>query len=166
MKVMSGVLTTRIKEGNDTVKIINNKSFGSTQLDLSYDVIENVDKSTLDKYMLKKNDVIIMCVEPFKVGFINEDGVLATNALLKITSNLLTSKEVYKLLNTQKFRRHIQNSTEGTNIKRLSARHINDFVYDESDYKNADLYYELHELISIRNKELDNIKKMAKILCQ
>lgn len=166
MNTMTGVLTTRILTGNDSVKILNNKSFSESGLKLTYDTLENIDCSNLEKYLLKKNDIIIMCVEPFNVGYILEDNVLATNALLKVTDEKLNSKEIYKILNTKKFKKYISNSTEGTNIKRLSAKHIKGFNYSPDDCKNADLYFELNQLIDIKNEDLENINDLANVLCQ
>lgn len=165
MEAISGILSTRLPKGNDSVKILNNSSISNDTFNLICDVKERVDKSALAKYMLHPGDVIILGIEPFKVAYIHEEGILATNSIYRIVDERLSSKEIYKLLNSNSFRNYLLKSIEGTGIKRLSSKHISEFKYERSDFDNAEIYYELKQLINNQYEKTELLRKLEKVIC-
>lgn len=166
MKAISGILVTRVPDGEDTVKILNNNSFADNKFDPSYEVLENKDIKEVEKYLLKKGDVAIMSIEPFYVVYITEDNVLATSVLYKVIDNVLSNVEIYKLLNTKKFRAHIEQNIEGTSLKRLSSKNVSDFKYDKSDYEDAEFYFSTIQLLKNNRQKLDTLLEVEKKLCE
>lgn len=154
--VESGLLTTRIPEGNDEVKFLTNTSFNSTCISESFE-IKKCNEEKVKKYFLKKGDIIIRNVDPFKPLYINEDNVVMTNFAFKLSvkNNAISGEDLLELLCTSDFRSHIKREVKGTGILRISKRELENYEVKEFNQQINEFKFKTRKLINLKRKEID-----------
>lgn len=147
-----GINSHRIPAGDYKVKMLamsDIKTFG-IQNEFS---TKMVDYEAIKKYLVPKGTIVIKNSGNYNVLYINQDDVLITDIAIKITSNNLSSEQIFKLLNSKKFRKHLSANEEGTVLKKITLKQIANFEVEETDYENAKLYFDLIKLTSIEERK-------------
>lgn len=167
--IITGSVITRYKseKGKYEYKIININNVKGNEIDT-----EHFDKITLDrvideKYLLKKDDIIMKVAKPYDVAMINfeDKDVIAPSHFIIIRPNKdINPSYVFYYLNSNKFKRQLHSMKEGTILEIIRLADLRRVKIDFIDKNIEKPYVKLLESLSkkqeLRKKQIKNEKEV------
>lgn len=162
LKIESGIVNSRIPEGNDEVFVLTAKDFTNSSISKTFSTKIKCNRKKIEKYLLKKGDVVIKTLYPFEVLYIEDSvEVLMTNLVLKISSNEIKGISILEILCSRSFQKHIEKYSMGTSVTRLNKKIIETFEIDKCDFDEAEKNFMIRELINLKEEEIILLKKLV-----
>ncbi len=160
-KIESGIVNSRIPEGEDEVYILTAKDFTNSCISKGFGTTIKCDKKKIEKYLLKKGDVIIKTLFPFEVLYIeNDKPIIMTNLALRINSNELDSILILEILCSTEFQKYIQKNSMGTSLVRLNKNTIENFDINKCNLDKAEGNFMIRQLINLKEEEILLLKTL------
>lgn len=161
LKIESGIVNSRIPEGEDEVFILTSKDFTNSSISNTFGTTIKCNKEKMEKYMLKKGDIIIKTLYPFEVLYIeNDNNIIMTNLALKISSDKISSISLLEILCSKEFQNHLEKYGVGTTIIRLNKKIIETFEINSCNVEEAEENFMIRKLINLKEEEVKLLKEL------
>ena len=144
-----------------TIKAINNRFINKDVLE-EYESLTKID----DKFLTKKEDIIICSKPPYNVVLINEedDGILIPNNFIILRNSRLNTTFLYNYLNLLGSKMKFNKDDENTNITKADVEQIRLKIDDNKIKKISELSSRINKRQKAYGKLLDNDQELIKMI--
>lgn len=144
-----------------TIKAINNRFINKDVLE-EYKSLTKID----DKFLTKKDDIIICSKPPYNVVLINDEdeGILIPNNFIILRNCKLNTTFLYNYLNLLGSKMKFNKDDENTNITKADVEQIKIDIDDDRIKKISDLSSRINKRQKAYGKLLDNDQELIKMI--
>lgn len=155
VNVESGLLSSRIPQGEDNVKFLTNTAFNDVGISNVFEE-KMCDKEKIQKYLLKKGDVVIRNVDPFQPLYINEDEVVMTNIAFKmaVKGEGISAIDIFEILCSNDFKNYLRKEVKGTGILRITKRELENYEFNNTNSEINQIKFNARVLLDLKHEEI------------
>ena len=144
-----------------TIKAVNNKFINQNVLE-KYESLIEID----DKFLTKKDDIIICSKPPYNVVLIDEmsEGILIPNNFIVLRNCVINKVYLYNYLNLIGSKMKFDIGDENTNITKADVEQINIDIDDNKIKKISNLVSRINRRQQAYGKLLDNDQELIRMI--
>ncbi|MBO6122767.1 MAG: restriction endonuclease subunit S [Methanobrevibacter sp.] len=164
-EIYTGVRLNRLKDHNTSLKKVIKKISSEDILEYDYS-IESVSNSINDKFISRKNDIIISLLDPGAICKLESEGLIIPMqfAIIRLHENY-DADFIINLLKSDLFERELVKLTEGTGIRIIKSSYLKELKLPIPDFEKQQKTGELLSLIEkkiVLNTKIIELEKQAK----